>query len=202
MSKVKSWIQQLDPFTQIVLLINTLVYVWSMVQNHMSALTGLSKNQMLHTFGMTGDNGLIPIITSMFSHYSLGHFVMNMLTLTLLSTIVTKYFSIPSYMMAYFASGITGNLMTKWFDPHVVTLGASGAIYGVMGMLFVAVIAGNFMTQLSDLQPLTTMVLITIGVNIFYTLYNEHLNAFAHISGLFVGMVCMGVILWRLKKQS
>lgn len=202
MINFKSLVNQLDPFTKSVIGLNLIVYIVSVFKNHTSALTGLSQNQMLQTFGMSGDNGIIPIITSMFSHASLMHFILNMLTLALLSPIVMQHFSLPSYIITYFASGISGNLMTKWIDPSMVTMGASGAIYGIMGMLVVAVISSNFVQHFNGLESMTSIILIIIGVNMFSTFSNPHINLIAHLSGFSIGGIATGIILMRLRKLN
>lgn len=202
MINFKSLVNHLDPFTKSIIGLNLIVYIVSVFKNHTSALTGLSQNQMLQTFGMSGDNGIIPIITSMFSHASLMHFILNMLTLALLSPIVMQHFSLPSYIITYFASGISGNLMTKWIDPSMVTMGASGAIYGIMGMLVVAVISSNFVQHFHGLESMTSIILIIIGVNMFSTFANPHINLIAHLSGFSIGGIVTGIILMKLRKLN
>lgn len=199
---LKSFLNQLDGFTKIIVGINIIFYIISVIYNGASALTGLSRNQMLQTFGMTGDNGVIPVITSMFMHASLGHFIMNMGTLLLFSPIVTKYFPISYYATTYLLSGVIGNVVTRYLDPDMVTMGASGAIYGVMGMLFVAVISSNFVKYFEGLKEMTLMIFIIIGINVFMTFNYPNINILAHLSGLFIGVVIAIARLLRIRKSN
>ncbi len=202
MAKFKSFWSQLDIVTQAIVCINLLFYIVSIIKNHMSAITGLSRSNMLQTFAVTGDNNVLSILTAMFSHASFMHLLMNMMTLMLLSPILTKYVPTSVYATTYIISGLVGNILTRWSQPHMVTMGASGAIYGVIGFLLVIIIISNFTTYFQGLKRMTNMIFIVVGVNIFYTFCDTHINVVAHLSGLGIGILIAGIFAWRHTQQS
>ena len=74
----------------------------------------------------------------MFLHASLLHLAFNMLVLYWLGTIVEHALGSWRFLLLYFVSGIAGSAGALVFsNPTAVTVGASGAIYGIMGALLV-----------------------------------------------------------------
>ena len=69
----------------------------------------------------------------MFVHFNIGHLILNMLFLFTFGIRAETLFSIKEYILVYFASGISGNLLTLLLGPDVISAGASGAIFGLFG---------------------------------------------------------------------
>lgn len=201
LTRMQLFWRQFDKFTQTIVCINIIFYIVSLFKNHFSAITGLSKTDMLHTFASGGHNNFISIVTAMFSHASLTHLLMNMITLMLLSPIIVKYIPIKIYALTYMLSGIIGNSLTRLIHPNMVTMGASGAIYGMIGLLLVMIISSNFTSYFKGLESMTFMIFIVVGTNIFFTLYDTHMNVVAHLSGLAIGMIIAIIVLIQFKTK-
>lgn len=78
------------------------------------------------------------LVSAMFLHASLLHLAFNMLALYWLGSIVEQALGTWRYLLLYFVSGIAGSAGALLFSsPFAVTVGASGAIFGVMGALLV-----------------------------------------------------------------
>jgi len=90
------------------------------------------------------------IITSMFMHGSVSHLVMNMFSLLFLGGFLERLIGSKRYLGIYFVSGIIGSLVFLLFSiyplsivpglgarPETLAVGASGAIFGLAGMLMV-----------------------------------------------------------------
>ena len=95
-------------------------------------------------------NGMIPssivagrhlwtLVTSMFMHGGFLHLIGNMLYLWIFGDNIEDVFGHFWYLLVYLFTGITGSLLQIVFLPHssVPTIGASGAISGIMGAYFV-----------------------------------------------------------------
>lgn len=82
---------------------------------------------------------LLPIFTSMFLHGSLLHVLGNMWMLWIFGDNIEDYLGHFSYLVFYLLSGIAASLTHILFNAssHVPSIGASGAIAGVMGAYFV-----------------------------------------------------------------
>jgi len=81
----------------------------------------------------------LPVFTSMFLHGGWMHLIFNMLTLWIFGDNVEDYLGHFRYIVLYFVSGIAAMAVHTIFNLNstVPTVGASGAIAGVMGAYFV-----------------------------------------------------------------
>jgi Uncharacterized membrane protein (homolog of Drosophila rhomboid) len=77
------------------------------------------------------------ILTPAFLHYGPFHLAVNMYSLYFAGTLLEQVIGRWRFALLYFASGIAGSAGAIWLSPNSVTVGASGAIFGVLGGLFV-----------------------------------------------------------------
>ncbi len=78
------------------------------------------------------------LVTAMFLHASLLHITLNMVVLYWCGTIVERALGTWRFLLVYFVSGIAGSAGALLFSgPFAVTVGASGAIYGIFGALLI-----------------------------------------------------------------
>ncbi len=133
------------------------------------------------------------LVTSMFLHGDVLHLFSNMVSLLIFGSYIEHSFSKYKFVLIYFISGFLGSLLTVFFLPlNTISLGASGAIFGLIGAaLSILILDRN--------NPLIILGLIYV----FYfvvTSFSPGINYFAHIFGLLGGFVT-GYIL-RKKKPT
>jgi len=82
---------------------------------------------------------LLPILTSMFLHASWMHLIFNMWALYIFGDNIEDYLGHFRYLLLYLTTGVAASLLHVLFNPgsRVPSVGASGAIAGVMGAYFV-----------------------------------------------------------------
>lgn len=122
------------------------------------------------------------LVTAMFLHASLLHLVFNMLALYWLGTVVEQALGTPRFLLLYFVAGIAGSAgALAMSDPFAVTVGASGAIYGIMGALLVLEYraTGTFAGQALGL----------IVVNLALTFAIPNISVGGHLGGLAGGIL-------------
>lgn len=73
------------------------------------------------------------LVTSMFLHYGLIHVGLNMLVLWFIGPALEDYFGHWRYALLYVVSGLAGSAGALIVSPNALTVGASGAIWGLMG---------------------------------------------------------------------
>ena len=74
------------------------------------------------------------LLTPIFFHADIIHLFSNMVGLLLFGAVVEENYSKVQYIIIYFLSGLIGNLFSLWLLPlYSISLGASGAIFGLMG---------------------------------------------------------------------
>lgn len=141
------------------------------------------------------------LISCMFLHFGFQHLVGNMVVLLFLGDNVERAIKWWKYIILYFGSGIIGSMGSFVYafktNPGIVSAGASGAIYGVIGALLWLLIRNR--GRLED------MTLIRVCVLIAYMLFSgftsENIDMAAHLCG-FVGGFILAMILYRKEKTS
>lgn len=138
------------PFMTITLIIvNTAVLVWEL------SLPNLALRGVIWVFGFTPSliwarqgAGVISAITCMFLHGGIGHLVGNMLFLWVFGRRVEDACGPGRYLIYYLLAGATAGLMTALTQPgeSIPGIGASGAIFGVVGAYFVLFPGGRIRT--------------------------------------------------------
>ncbi len=135
--------------------------------------------------------------TAMFLHASLLHIAFNMFVLYWLGSVVEEAIGTPRFLLVYLVSGLAGSAGALWISfaggtfqltsPFTVTVGASGAIWGIMGALLVLeyMTTGSFAGQ--------AMGLILINLVITITIPNISLGG--HLGGLAGGVAATYLLL-------
>ena len=77
------------------------------------------------------------LITAAFLHYGPLHLGMNMLVLWFIGPPLEEYFGHWRYLLVYLVSGLAGSAGALIWSPNTLTVGASGAIWGIMGAALV-----------------------------------------------------------------
>lgn len=134
------------------------------------------------------------LITSIFLHADLLHLFSNMIALLLFGATIenNQYVSKLEFTLIYFISGLIGNLFTLILLPiDAVSLGASGAIFGLIGSAFVIVATEN--------RTLLPIAILYITYYIFAS-FSPEINIWAHIFGLISGIV-IGYIIYSHRKK-
>ena len=77
------------------------------------------------------------LFTSMFLHYGPLHLALNMLALWWFGSAVEQVLGRGRYLLLYIVSGLAGSAGALIASPNALTVGASGAIFGILGAAFV-----------------------------------------------------------------
>jgi len=112
--------------------LKAMIYQFGVIPSHVTAL--LAGTSRYHPAAV-----LVPFLTSMFLHGSWMHVIGNMWFLWIFGDNIEDYLGHFSYLIFYLLSGVVAAATQVALDPHlrVPTVGASGAIAGVLGAYFV-----------------------------------------------------------------
>src|SRR5882724_11848945 len=83
------------------------------------------------------------LVTAMFLHASLVHLAGNLICLWAWGRVTEAALGTARFLLAYFASGVLANLAGAWVHPDVISVGASGAIAGILGLMVVIWLKGD-----------------------------------------------------------
>jgi membrane associated rhomboid family serine protease len=124
------------------------------------------------------------LITSGFLHYGPFHLAMNMYSLYFAGSILEQMIGRWRFALLYLVSGLAGSAGALYWSPNVATVGASGAIFGVLGGLLILERRGNIATGGQVLG------LIILNLVITFT-FRSYISVGGHVGGLIAGVVLM-----------
>jgi membrane associated rhomboid family serine protease len=134
------------------------------------------------------DGAYWQLVTSMFSHVQPWHIGFNMLALWVLGPQLELAVGRVRFLALYLVSGLAGGALVLWLGPEYSlggTLGASGAIFGLMGALGVVALKVG-----GDVRG----VLTWIGINFVFTFLIANISWQGHVGGFLAG-TAIGAIL-------
>jgi membrane associated rhomboid family serine protease len=123
------------------------------------------------------------LLTSAFLHYGPLHLGLNMYFLYLIGTPVEQYLGRARFLLLYLVSGLAGAAGALVFSPTSATVGASGAIFGILGGALVLERQRNYVLGGSAMG--------LIVINLVFSFVLPNISIGGHIGGLIGGALCM-----------
>jgi membrane associated rhomboid family serine protease len=121
-------------------------------------------------------------ITAGFLHANLLHVGFNMFLLWQLGNLLEPAIKRWAFAVLYFMSLLGGSFLTLILDPNALTLGASGAVFGLMGATFIAL-------RSRGVDPFSTGIGPLLVINLLFTFAIPGISIGGHIGGLIAGAV-------------
>ena len=148
----------------------------------------LYKYGALVNFEMMGKDvmELYRLITSIFLHGGVIHLLCNMYSLYVIGPQLESFFGKIKYIIIFIGSGIIGNLLSMAFlQDTYVSVGASGAIFGLLGALLY--FGYHYRVYLSGV--IKSQIIPLIALNLAIGFLTTSINNLAHIGGLIGGVL-------------
>lgn len=128
------------------------------------------------------------IVTSMFVHYGLLHLALNMWALFQTGHFVERLFGRSLFALGYLGSGIIASFASiYWHGDQIWSAGASGAVFGVYGLLLGFMLRERQSIPPPVLRPLFKSTLLFAGYNLVFGFVHPRIDNAAHIGGLLGG---------------
>ncbi len=140
------------------------------------------------------------VFTSMFLHADFEHFFLNMFALFVFGGALERRVGTPLFLLIYLLSGITASVGFLLFSgPEVPALGASGAIYGLIGAL--VVVAPNMKVYLFGGIPMPMIAAgaLYAGIELLSLGNLDNIAHSAHLLGLVGGLA---IAKWYERKNE
>jgi len=136
------------------------------------------------------------MFSAMFVHDGLEHILVNMCGLWVLGRRVEPAFGQWSFLLLYLISGLTGAVSTLAMRPERFNCGASGAVFGIMGVFIAAMCTGRLAESVRTFKRRFWPLPIFLGLSLYAGVADGHVNNSAHVGGLLAGLT-MGLLLSR-----
>jgi rhomboid protease GluP len=146
---------------------------------------------VLITYGAK-DNDLIlhgqywRFITPIFLHVNVLHIGLNMLNLAVLGVFLERIVGHVRFFLIYLVTGVISIIASFYFAPQEISVGASGAIFGLVGAYSIFVLMHRRALPRKGIPALLWLVFI-IGINLSVGLFVSAVDNYAHVGGLLSG---------------
>lgn len=196
----KKTIKEFPYITCLLIIVNVLYYI--VIKNN-----GGFDNYTMARYGAAVTKYIVErkeyyrIFTSMFMHFGMEHLYMNMISLLIMGSLLEREFGKVRFLITYLLSGICGGIVSvvSYYiqGKLVISAGASGAIFGVLGALAVTNFVGQKKTH--TMSPKTILVLIILSVLSGFN--NTGYDVYAHIGG-FIGGIILSLFFYKGKVRK
>ncbi|KAL3647198.1 tubulin folding cofactor A [Castilleja foliolosa] len=153
-------------------------------------LGALEWNKIVH------ENQAWRLISSIWLHAGVIHLLANMLSLIFIGIRLEQQFGFLRVGLIYLLSGIGGSILSSLFIQRNISVGASGALFGLLGAMLSELLT-NWTIYTNKIAALFTLVVI-IAINLAIGIL-PHVDNFAHIGGFMSGFLLGFVLLVRPK---
>lgn len=139
------------------------------------------------------DGAYWQLLTSAFTHEQIFHIGFNMLALYVLGPQLELVIGRARFIALYLLSALAGSTLVYWASPeYTPTLGASGAIFGLMGALLVIAFKVRANVQ---------QILLWIGINFVFTIAFPNISWQGHLGGFLGGALIGALIAYAPRKR-
>jgi rhomboid protease GluP len=194
------------PVTTFLIAINAIVFFTELVWQYKSGNQNLSFITWGGLFAPLVMSGQWwRILTANFLHMGILHLGMNMLALLYLGKFVEYRLGSFRYLLAYATAGIGSMAIiayidTKWMTQPHVTVGASGAIMGLLGTMGAIHLSGWRQAKAISAARQFQAVLFSVGFQLVFDLTNGHTSIVGHFSGLMLGfLIGLGLVVFGVR---
>jgi membrane associated rhomboid family serine protease len=129
------------------------------------------------------------MVTSIFVHGGLVHILFNMFSLFVLGRQLEPMIGRVRFLLLFLLSGIGGSEAVLIIAPGIFVVGASGAIFGLLGAYFVIA---------RHLGANATQLIVVIGINLALGFFIANVAWQAHVGGIVVGAL-VGLVYVRTR---
>lgn len=178
-------------FVYILIIFCTLMFIVTTIAGAMTS------NGVLIDFG--ANNGALVrvgdyyrLVTSIFLHANPIHLIFNMIALYQIGKIIEDNYGGLKFLGIFILSGIGGAALSAFMNPNVISIGASGAIFGLIGAMLGNAIRKNRYSQ--DLGFDKRAIIIFAVSYLLLGFVIPNIDNWAHIGGFLVGII-LGIFL-------
>ena len=168
----------------VLVIVNVLVYI-------AINIAGLMDVSIIRYLGLSVSTFLREpwtIISYMFTHQDFFHLLANMLTLYFFGSFLNRITGVKTFLLVYFLGGIVAGIFVLLlsFSPYSLTIGASGAVFALGGVL--TVLTPQLKVFIFPIPaPVPLWVAIVLGF--FVMMLMPNVSWQGHLGGLLLGLL-------------
>jgi rhomboid protease GluP len=137
------------------------------------------------------------LLSCIFIHGGLLHIAFNMWCLWDLGRLAESIYGHWMFAAVYLISGLAASLGSIFWNPFTLSVGASGAIFGIAGALIASFYLGEFSLPKAAMSGMLRSVMLFVGYNLFFGAIVARTDNAAHVGGLLMGLL-LGALIAKL----
>lgn len=186
LTAIKDYIDK-HPVTFTLLLLNTVMVLIIMFTGGFTTLNLVNWGAIFPPL-IRNNQEFYRLIAAMFLHGSITHFLFNSFALYYLGGHMERLIGPKWYLILYMGSGLLSSLFVTYLgNIGDVTIGASGAIFGIMGGLFMLTIKQKKWFHPRTIKSIQQLMII----NLVITFLVPNISILGHLGGLIMGMAIL-----------
>ncbi len=172
--------------TEIIITICVIMFFVSGMGFDLNSLLYFGANSSL----LVRSGEIFRLITYMFLHAGFIHIFLNMYSLYIVGTKVEDFFGKWKYIIIYLFSGICGGLLSIGLNQNVISVGASGAIFGLFGaLIYFGYTYRGYVGAIIKSQIVPIVI-----YNLIIGFFIPGIDMWGHVGGLFAGMLTANML--------
>lgn len=187
--------QTRKPIITIILVsVNVLIFIWLSLFGMTEDAAYMLQHGAMYLPLVVEKGEYYRMFTCIFLHFGFQHLMNNMMMLFFLGSILEEELGWWRYGVLYIISGIGGNVLSALYDLrtgyYVVSAGASGAIFGIIGALFLIIIKNR--GRIGNLSG--RGMLFMVACSLYHGFTSTGIDNMAHIGGIITGFLVAAVL--------
>jgi rhomboid protease GluP len=130
------------------------------------------------------------LVTCMFLHSGALHLFFNMWSLRVLGPFVEQLFGHATFFVLYMLAGIGGSIASCLWNPLGLSVGASGAIFGLLGAIIAFFLTHRRSMPAEVFRSYMQRIAILLAINLYLGVAIPRIDNSAHVGGLVTGFLC------------
>lgn len=201
---IKSKLNFLPIMTIMLIVLNIMVFIIMEALGDTNNSTFMVNHGAMSWRLLFEDYQFFRLVTCIFLHFGIEHLFNNMITLAVIGNEVEHILGHTKFIIIYILSGIGASFISAVYnmnvnhDLYIISAGASGAIFGILGSLLVTSLL--YRNIRSRTTPANIMIIAVLSVINGYMNYG--IDNMAHIGGLLFGIIITFVFCLSLKSTK
>eukprot|EP01112_Ceratiomyxa_fruticulosa_P014006 TRINITY_DN3983_c0_g1_i2.p1 TRINITY_DN3983_c0_g1~~TRINITY_DN3983_c0_g1_i2.p1 ORF type:complete len:346 (-),score=57.34 TRINITY_DN3983_c0_g1_i2:88-1125(-) len=201
--KQKQWVNFVKSFCFFISIVQIIMFIIELsmggvVSTEINPLIGPDAGTMINLGAKDGylerfHFQVFRFITPIFLHAGFIHILFNLFVQLRTGIYLERQWGIPKFVLFYFISGIAGNLFSSLVEFWSISVGASGAIMGIMGAHFAELLwAGDRMNPQQRKISMGSAILFIVITMLFS--FSKFIDWAAHLMGVIMGFLLGSVV--------
>jgi len=190
---------KMTPANTVLVLINILIFIFAELSGQIGEM--LFRYGVMEWRSVCLDGEYYRVVTCMFLHFGISHLLSNMVFLFLIGSYLERVVGTVRYLFLYFGAGIGSSLISLFYyryqDANIISAGASGALFGVVGALLYIIMRNKGRLEELSWRSFLIMIVGTISVGFF----TDGVDNAAHLGGLAAGFL-LAILCYIPRKKN